>query len=85
MRKWLWQDTLDNVGQYSSNLMPLHAIGSVLAIFAVCFVIDQLRICLLEKPFFKLFDKVSEKIKPKLLTIENKLLKIKTPIIHDRR
>lgn len=36
MRNWLWKDTLDNVGIYSSQWMVLHAVGSVIAIFAVC-------------------------------------------------
>ena len=47
MRQWLWKDVLDNVGHYSTDFMPLYAIGSVLAVFIVCFVIDQLRIRLM--------------------------------------
>ena len=34
MRQWLWQDILNNVGQYGTNAMVLHAILSVIAIFA---------------------------------------------------
>ena len=57
MRQWLWKDVLNNAGIYNSNWMPIHAIGSVLIIFAVCSVIDLLRIRFLEKPFFKWYDK----------------------------
>lgn len=57
MRQWLWKDTLDNVGHYGDKLMPLYAVGCVLGIFAVCVIIDILRINLIEKPFFKWWDK----------------------------
>ena len=57
MRRWLWKDTLDNVGHYDSALMPLHAIGSVVGVFAVCVVIDIIRIKFIEKPFFIFWDK----------------------------
>lgn len=50
MRQWLWKDTLDNVGHYGDKLMPLYAVGCVLGIFAVCVIIDILRINLIEKP-----------------------------------
>ena len=58
MRKWLWKDVLDNVGHYGSRLMPLHAVGSVIGVFAVCTAIDLVQIRLLEKPFFRLWDKI---------------------------
>lgn len=57
MRQWLWQDRLNNVGMYSSAWMPLHAVGSVFAIFFVCVLIDHLRIRFLETPFLKLWDR----------------------------
>lgn len=55
MRQWLWKDTLDNVGHFDGNIY-LHAIASVLAVYALCTLIDFARIQLLEKPFFKWFD-----------------------------
>ena len=55
MRKWLWKDTLDNVGHYAGNIY-LHAILSVLVIYVICTVIDFIRIQLLEKPVFKVID-----------------------------
>ena len=57
MRQWLWRDLLDNVGMYGSPWMPVHALGSVVIIFAVCAVIDHLRIRFIEKPFFCLWDR----------------------------
>ena len=57
MRKWLWVDTLDNCGHYTSAFMPLHAIGSVVGVFAVCVIIDMLRIKFIEKIFLMWFDK----------------------------
>lgn len=57
MRQWLWKDVLDNVGHYDENYMPFYAIGCVLVIFIVCVIIDIIRINLLEKPFFKWWDK----------------------------
>jgi hypothetical protein len=57
MRSWLWGDLLNVVGQYSSSLLVLHAVGSVLAIYVICTLIDLLRVYLIEKPLFKFLDK----------------------------
>ena len=57
MRQWLWRDFLNNVGQYGTDTLVWHALGSVLAIFIVCVLIDQVRIHTLEKLVFKLIDK----------------------------
>ena len=73
MRNWLWKDTLDNVGMYSSQWMVFHAVGSVIAIFAVCVCIDRIRIVLLEKPFFRLWDKKWECIRLGYKKMEEKL------------
>ena len=63
MRTWLWQDVVDCVGHYSLPLgeLALYTIGVVLTVFSVCVVIDYLRIQLIEKPFFKWFDKIYPK------------------------
>ncbi len=75
MRSWLWQDVLHNVDMYYSNWLIPHAIGSVICIFAVCTVIDHLRIRFIEAPLFKhsndLFDKVSNSYK----RLESKICK----------
>ncbi len=59
MRTWLWTDTVNAAGHFSLSLgnLILFSIGVVLAVFTVCSIIDQLRIQLLEKPFFKWYDK----------------------------
>lgn len=65
MRKWLWKDVVDCVGNYTLPLgsLVLYSIGAVFAIFVICNLIDQLRINTLEKWFFKWYDKrVSSKI-----------------------
>lgn len=56
MRRWLWKDTLNNVGMYGSDLMIIHAIGSVIGVFTICVLIDQIRIHFLEKPFMAWWD-----------------------------
>ncbi len=71
MRKWLWQDVLSNVEMYDSKFLVVHACVSVICIFAICAFIDYLRICLIEKPFFKLWDKRSGKISSGYIKIEN--------------
>lgn len=73
MRRWLWKDLLDNVGMYDAPLMPLHAVGSVLAVFAVCAAIDYIRIRLIEAPFFRLFDQYWEKIAAGFARLEDKI------------
>ena len=50
MRRWLWQDLLNNVGMYESNWLVLHAFGSVIGVFVICTAIDYLRIRLIEVP-----------------------------------
>lgn len=62
MRRWLWQDVLNNVGMYGSPWLIVHAIGGVLCIFLACVLIDFVRIYCIEKPFFKWYDKKEEQI-----------------------
>lgn len=81
MRTWLWKDTLKVVEVFGKSWMPLHAILSVLGIFVICSLIDLLRIYLLEKNFFKLWDKCWNKLSSGYKKIENYLflkLKIKS-------
>ena len=75
MRRWLWKDTLDNVGHYNSALMPLYVIGCVVGVFSVCVVIDILRIQFVEKPLFKLWDKHWDSFSAKFQNIEEKIFK----------
>lgn len=57
MRQWLWQDFVDVVGHYDTPYYGLYAIGCILAIFAVCSLIDICRIHLFERPLFAFLDK----------------------------
>ena len=61
MRQWLWKDTLKNIAFMETKWVYIHAIGSVLGIYAVCTVIDLLRFNFLEKPLFKQYDKIRQK------------------------
>lgn len=52
MRQWLWLDTLENISYFESPYLWIHATLSIIAIFVICIIIDQLRINYIEKPFF---------------------------------
>lgn len=58
MREWLWRDLLNNVGMYNSDLLIVHAIVSVLAIFSVCVLVDYIRIHSIERWLFLFVDKL---------------------------
>lgn len=58
MRRWLWQDLLGNAKVFYTQWLIPHGIASVIGIFVVCCAIDTVRIHLLEKPFFKLWDRM---------------------------
>ncbi len=55
MRKFLWQELLRCPESYQlpAAKLLLHAFGSVLGVFLICTVLDQLRIRLLERPLFR--------------------------------
>lgn len=74
MRRWLWQDVLDNVGHYADRFMPLYAIGCVLAVFAICICIDFLRIRALERPFFRWWDRHWSAFSEKYRSAEKRVL-----------
>ncbi len=61
MRRWLWQDILNNVGQYATETLVLHAFFSVFLIFFVCILIDRMRVEWIEKIIFKLLDRYIDK------------------------
>lgn len=73
MRQWLWTDLLKNVEMYSSDWMPIHAIGSVVGIFLICTVIDNLRIRFIEKPVFNKADAFWERLSEWYENIETKV------------
>lgn len=65
MRTKLWQDWLRIPDLYNWKWLPLYAFGCVIAIFLICTLLDQLRIHLLETPFFKLYRIVKDKVTAK--------------------
>ena len=61
MRKWLWCDVVDCIGHATLPMgkLLLFSLVVVISVFVVCNLVDQLRIIILEKPFFKWYDKSS--------------------------
>lgn len=57
MHHWLWDSVLKNALYYDSKFIYVHAIGSVMIGFAVCSVIDIIRIRFIEKPFLHQLEK----------------------------
>ena len=57
MRRWLWGDVCNNRGFFHSPYGVLHAVGTVIMVFAICTVLDQLRIRLIEQPIFRRLDR----------------------------
>lgn len=74
MHRWLWGDLLNNVEAFASPYWYLHAILSVIGIFAVCCVIDLLRMRFLEKPFFAWWDKRWPKVQETYKRVEKNVL-----------
>lgn len=66
MRRWLWQTVLNVKGAFSLStpLLMLHAIISVLGVFAICVIIDQIRIKTVER---YILDKVEKGVNKLLL------------------
>ena len=75
MRKWLWKDLIDVTGHYSDKMMPLYSILCVILIFAICVIIDLIRIHIVEKPFFKWWDKHWEAWSKRFVDKEDRNLK----------
>ena len=61
MRQWLWKDTLNNVSYFNSETLIFHAIASVIIIFAICIVIDRIRIITFERYVFNHIDQFLSK------------------------
>ena len=62
MKRWLWVDTLHVVDMFGSPYFWLHAVCSVFGVFIVGTLIDHLRIMFIERPFFKHFDSVVQRV-----------------------
>ena len=77
MRQWLWVDTFKCVENMNTNHYVLHAVLSVVMIYAVCTLIDILRIKYIEKPFFKFADKHIDNTVENYKKLESKILNSK--------
>lgn len=66
MRQWLWVDTLQNVKWFSSDYFVLHMLLSTVLIFAVCILLDRLRIVLVEKPLMQSCDGIIKRLAAKI-------------------
>lgn len=75
MRQFLWKDLLNNTAFYESNFLVIHAICSVIGVYIVCVLIDQLRIKLIEKPLFDYIDRNNDRYVAFYRTIQEKFLK----------
>lgn len=73
MRSWLWGDLLNVVGVHSDGNGYLHIVLSVLGVYSVCTVIDIIRIYLIEKPFFKFWNKKTINLNKKYNLFEDKI------------
>lgn len=58
MRHWLWKETLQNANHYGDNHYILYALISVVTVFIICIIIDQIRIRIIEKYTFKQIEKL---------------------------
>lgn len=62
MRQWLWKDLLNNVGIFNEGgAIYMHSVISVLGVFIICTIIDQLRLRYIEEPIFKILDRYMAK------------------------
>ena len=75
MRRWLWEDVLDNVSAYHSDWMIVHVVLSTLVVFLVCAGIDLLRQKYVEKPFFRIWDRFWDKAAKEYKNFEKRLFR----------
>ena len=57
VRPFIWEKVFRNNAYYDSSYLVIHALIAIILVFVICVVIDQIRIKLIEKPFFKFVDK----------------------------
>ena len=70
MRQWLWKDTVDCVGHFDTPYYSLYAIGCVLAIYALCTLIDYIRIKTIETPLLNATEKACYWVRDKFVKVE---------------
>lgn len=65
MRQWLWKDVVDSVGHYNTPHYYIYAPLAVAIVFAVCSLLDWIRIKTVERWLFAIFDTKYDKWKEK--------------------
>ncbi len=63
MQHWLWDDVCNNVGWYNTNFAFIHLFVCTIAVYAVCTLIDMIRICSFEKWYMSIVDRCLDRIK----------------------
>lgn len=66
MRQWLWHDTIDCIGHYDTPYYWLYAIGCVFTIYALCTIVDIIRIKTIETPLLNATESLCLKVYKKL-------------------
>lgn len=74
MRHWLWKTVCNNASMYSSDLIYIHAILIPITVFAVCIIIDHIRIKTIEEPAINFCLKYAEMFKEAAIHLENKII-----------
>ncbi len=62
MRQWLWKDFLANTSYLNHDYLWLHCLLSVLAVYALCTILELIRHYLLDKPLLNRLEFQSKKI-----------------------
>lgn len=70
MRQWLWKDTVDCIGHFDTPYYWLYAIGCVLVIYAICTIIDFIRIKTIETPLLNATEKACYWVRDKFVKVE---------------
>lgn len=74
-REFMWKEIFGTEKYSTESTMLVHLLLCSVVVFAVCFVIEFLRKKLIEKPVLVLYDKVYNKVSPKLLEFNEKIFK----------
>lgn len=74
-REFMWQNIFKTAEYQSSNYMIIHLIGCSITIFAVCFIVEFIRKQTIEKGLLLLYDKIYDKLNPKISVISEKIFK----------
>ena len=72
MRLCLWKDTIDCIGHFDTPYYWLYAVGCILAIYAICTIVDFIRIKTIETPLLNATEKACYWMRDKFVELKNK-------------